>query len=137
MNTQEANKAVVRRYIEEVINGGNLDLIDAFFAPHLRGKVRQFLSDGDDPFPDGREELQDLVAEGDTVIARWTFRGTHRGLFLGIPATGKVIEIIGFAVYYFKDGQIHDDLMVMEWLDALEQMGARIVPPDGAETPNP
>jgi steroid delta-isomerase-like uncharacterized protein len=137
MNIQEANKTVVRRYIEEVINGGRLELIDTFFAPHMRGKVRQFLSGGDDPFPDGREELQDLVAEGDTVIARWTFRGTHRGLFLGVPATGKSIEILGFAVYYFKDGQIHDDLMVMEWLDALEQMGARIVPPSGAETPNP
>jgi hypothetical protein len=63
MSTED-NKAVVRRYIEEVINGGNLKLIDTFFAPQMRAQVRAFLTGGDDAFPDGREEIQDLLPKG-------------------------------------------------------------------------
>src|SRR5437660_39450 len=100
--TTESNKAVVRRYIEEVINQGNIDLIDTLFAPNMREKVKGFLAGGDDPFPDGREEIQSLVAEGNTVVAHWILRGTHRAPFLGIPATGTVIEAHGFSIYFFE-----------------------------------
>src|SRR3954454_12740988 len=98
--TAESNKTVVRRYIEEVINHGNIDLIDTLFAPNMHDKVKGFLSNGsDDPFPDGREEIQSLVAEGDTVVAHWILRGTHRAAFFDIPATGKPIEAHGFSIY--------------------------------------
>ena len=125
----EGNKAVVVRYIEEVINGHQLELIDELFAPNMRAKVRGFLSMDDDAFPDGVEEIQDLVAEGDLVAARWILRGTHRAPFLGIPATGKQIEIQGFSIYRFQDGQIVWDTMSAEWVDAVEQVGGRIVGP--------
>jgi steroid delta-isomerase-like uncharacterized protein len=124
--TTETNKAVVRRYIEEVINSGKLDLIDTLFVPEMREAVRGFATVADESFPDRREELADVVAEGDTVMAHWVFRGTHRGLFYGIPATGRQIEINGFAIYYFKNGQIADDSMCMDWLDAVEQLGGTI-----------
>ena len=127
----EANKAVVRRYIEEVINQGQIDLIDTLFAPAMRERVRGFMSGGDDPFPDGYEEIQDIVAEGNTVMVRWIFRGTHQAIFLDIPATGKRIEITGYGVYHLEDGQIAADTMSMDWLDALEQLGATIGPPSG------
>jgi steroid delta-isomerase-like uncharacterized protein len=132
--TPETNKAVVRRYIEEVINQGNVDLIDTLFAPQMREKVKRFLtSGGDDPFPDAREEIQHLVAEGNTVVAHWIVRGTHRAPFLGIPATGKAIEAHGFSIYFLEDGQIVDDLMVFDNYDVLEQLGATITPPDATQ----
>lgn len=125
----EQNKAVVRRYIEEVINKGNLDLIDTLFAPNMREKVRDFLTNGGDPFPDGQEEIKDMLAEGDKVMVWWLFHGTHQGEFLGIPATGKPFEIVGFAVYDFENGQIVDDLMSMDWYDMLTQVGAQVALP--------
>ena len=131
MNT-EANKTVVRRYIEETINGGDLSLIDTFFAPARREAVRALLSGDEDVFPDGREEIQDLVAEGDKVMARWIFRGTHQKPFFGVPPTGKKIEITGYGTYYFENGQITWDTIVFDWLDALEQLGATIAPPPAA-----
>ncbi|MGH2520960.1 MAG: ester cyclase [Anaerolineales bacterium] len=130
MKTEEANKAVVRRYIEEVINQGKVDLIDTLFAPPMREQVKGFATRGDDAFPDGHEEIRDIVAEGNTVMVRWNFRGTHQGLFLGVPATGKSVEMIGFAVYYLEDGQIVDDLMIMDLYGATQQLGARVVLPN-------
>lgn len=125
----ENNKLVVRRYIEEVINQGKLEFIDTFFAPDMRERVRGFLTGSDDPFPDGREEIQDLVAEGDMVMARWIFRGTHRGEFMGIAPTGKTIEITGYGTYRFENEQIVWDTVSFDWLDALEQIGATIQSP--------
>lgn len=130
MSIEETNKAVVRRYIEEVINQRKHELIDDLFAPDLAARVREHLS-GDDPFPDGREEIIDLVAEGNRVMARWNMTGTHRGEYLGIPATGKPVELIGFAVYYLEDGQIVDDLMLLSNYGFLRQVGATISAPTG------
>jgi steroid delta-isomerase-like uncharacterized protein len=129
MTTQELNKAVVRRYIEEVINQNKLELIDTLFAPERRTAVREFLTKGDDVFPDGVEEIREMVAEGDKVMAWWILRGTHRGPFFGVPATGKSIEIVGFAIYQLENGLIVDDLMTMNFLGALRQIGATITPP--------
>ena len=124
--TTETNKAVVRRYIEEVINGRNLALIDTLFVPEMREAVRGFATVADESFPDRREELRDIVAEGNTVMAHWVFRGTHRGLFYSIPPTGRQIEINGFAIYYLENGQIAADSMCMDWLDAIEQLGGTV-----------
>ncbi len=120
----ETNKAAVRRYIEEVINGDNVALIDELFAPHMRERVKGFRAESDRPFPDGLEEIQDIVAEGDKVIVRLLFRGTHQRQFMGIPPTGKRIEIAGYATYYFEDGLITWDTFLLDWLDAMEQLGA-------------
>lgn len=133
MTIEETNKAVVRRYIEEVINQGKVDLIDTLFAPEMREQVKQHMADGDTAFPDGHEEIRDLVAEGNTVMARWNFRGAHQGTFLDIPATGKSVEMIGFAVYYLENGQIVDDLAVFDLYGALRQVGANITPPKDNE----
>ena len=124
--SKEGNKNIVRRYIEEVINQGNLELIDTFFAPDMRERVKGFLTAADDPFPDGREEIQDLMAEDDMVMVRWIFRGTHQGEFLGIAPTGKSIEITGYGTYRLEHEQIVWDTVSFDWLDALEQIGATV-----------
>ena len=129
MTLEETNKAVVRRYIEEVINQNKVEVIDELFAPDMREQVRSYLSGGGDPFPDGHEEIKDIVAEGNTVMVRWNFKGTHLGTYLEIPATHKSIEMIGFAVYYLENGQIVDDLMLMSNYGALKQMGVTFTPP--------
>jgi predicted ester cyclase len=124
----------VRRYIEEVINGGNLELIDTFFAPEMRARVRAFLTgSGEDAFPDGHEDIQDLVAEGDMVMARWIFHGTHLGTFMNIPPTGKPIEVTGYGTYRFANEQIVWDTVCFDWLDALEQIGATISGPQNGD----
>ena len=124
--TTETNKAVVRRYIDEVINQGNLASIDVLFSPEMREALRGFATVADESFPDRHEEIRDVVAEGDTVMVHWIFHGTHQGLFYGIPATGKQIGINGFAVYYLENGQIVADAMCMDWLDAVEQLDGTI-----------
>jgi predicted ester cyclase len=126
--TTETNKAVVRRYIDEVINQGNLALIDTLFAPEMREPVRGFVAVADESFPDRHEEIRDVVAEGDTVLVRWIFHGTHQGVFYGIPPTGKRIEINGFGVYYLENAQIVADCMCMDWIEAVEQLGGTITP---------
>ena len=109
-----------------VNQNANIGLIDELFAPPMREQVRGFLSTGYDSFPDGHEEIQDIVAEGDKVMVRWIFRGTHRGTFMGLPPTGKPVEVIGYGTYVLENSQIVWDTMSMEWTDALEQLGAVI-----------
>jgi predicted ester cyclase len=130
--TLESNKAVVRRYIEEVINRGNLALIDTLFAPELAERVKGFLASADSgPFPDGQEEICDIIAEGNTVMVRWIFRATHLGAFMGIPPTGKRIEITGYGTYYLENDRIFWDTMSMDWDDAMEQLGVTYTALDG------
>ena len=125
----DTNKSIVQRYINEVLNQGRQELIITLFAPHMHEQVQRIFNDVREAFPDMHETLEDLVAEGNKVMARWTFRGTQGGLFLDIPPTGKHIEITGFSIYYLENGVIVNDYAVLDWLDALEQLGATILPP--------
>ncbi len=129
--TLEANKTIVKRYIEEVINQKKLDLIDEFFTPEMSDKVRGFLSvdpNHPNPFPDAQEVIEDIVAEGNKVMVRLLFTGTHQEEFMGIPATGKRIEITAYGTYYLENLQITWDTICFDWLEALEQLGATVRP---------
>lgn len=126
---EEKNKAVVRRYIEEVLNEGKFELIDTFFGDKLRPQVKKIARELHTTFPDMHETIHDLIAEGDTVMAYWTFRGTQQGQFLNVPPTGKPVEFTGFSIYYLKDGIIEDDLALLDLYSALQQLGARVLPP--------
>jgi predicted ester cyclase len=105
MSTDE-NKALYRRFIEEVINGHNLDRLEAFLRPdiieHTPGMssglagARQFTVAYFTAFPDLQLAIDDLIAEGDKVVARLTGTGTHRGVFLSISPTGKRVTIASF-----------------------------------------
>ena len=96
----DEHKALVRRFEEEAWNRRNPPVVDALFAPdyvaHLPGVPpldraghRDFIAAFQVAFPDGRSTTEDLLAEGDRVAWRWTFRGTQRGEFQEIPPTGK------------------------------------------------
>ena len=85
----EENKALVRRLVDEVINAGDMDLLDELFAPELAPRMRRLFGSFRSAFPDWREEIVELVAEGDRVAGRFKCYGTHRGEFLGAAPTGQ------------------------------------------------
>ena len=88
----EANKTVVRRLVDEVFNGGHLEVIDELYAPELAGAARRWITPFRASFPDVRMELVELIAEGDKVVSRFTCSATHQGAWLGQAPTGRRFE---------------------------------------------
>jgi steroid delta-isomerase-like uncharacterized protein len=137
----EQHKELYRRFIEECFTGGNLDLIDEMVAadgvdhqappgtaPGVEG-LKQFLSMFRSAFPDLRATVDQVIAEGDTIAARFTMSGTHQGEFFGIPPTGKRMEITGIDVVRFENGKMvehwgnQDDLGMMQQLGVIPMPG--------------
>lgn len=129
------NKALVRRYIDEVWNAGQPAL--PFFAPHYRrylgatappltgAQQHERIAGFRAAFPDLHFTLEDLLAEGDRVVFRATMRGTHGGVFGGIAPTNKRVTVAVLDVVYVEDG-----LFVKQWggpnlWELLEQLGVR------------
>ena len=89
----EENKAMVRRMVEG-INAGDIEATaDELFAPRAARRVKRLFTEFYTAFPDWREEIVELVAEGNTVAGRFKCSGTHRGEFLGEAPTGKRMEV--------------------------------------------
>jgi steroid delta-isomerase-like uncharacterized protein len=137
------NKAVVRGYYDEVLNQRKVDLIDELatedYVEH-------------DPFPgqgNGRSDLkaragfilgafnplvftvEDVVAEGDRVVVRWSQIGTHSGNFMGIPPTGKEFTIAGIDIHAVREGRMAEHWHVVDQLALMQQLGL-IPQPEGA-----
>jgi serine phosphatase RsbU (regulator of sigma subunit) len=126
----EKNKAIFRRYVEEVTNQGNLELADEIFDRYLahqpdgsvveRGPedVKRFQGEFHSAFPDIHGTIEDQIAEGDKVMSRWKIRGTHQGEFRGLAPTGKEVEINGIGIFRFSpEGKV-----VESW-DSYDQLG--------------
>lgn len=141
----EANKAVVRRY-RELHNTNQLDRLGEVladdFVPHtLMPGVPATLEGAKMVhqstlaiFPDNRVTTEDLIAEGDKVVERWTQTMTHTGapFFVGnIPASGKAIKTTGISIYRIKDGKIVEHWAEMDFLGVLQQVGAVPAPSGG------
>ena len=106
------------RYLNEVLNGGNLALIDELVRPdhvdhfppgpdlHGPQALRQFIGATRAAFPDLHLTLEDQIVVGDQVVARWTARGTHRGPFMGVPATGRAVVVSGLSLHFFVDDKM-------------------------------
>ncbi len=102
-----AGKTVVRRLIDEVMNGGDLAAIDDLYTPALARGARRWIEPFRRSFPDVHMEIVDLVAEGETVVGRFLCSGTHLGDWRGHPPTGRRFERVD-EVYFFtvRDGRI-------------------------------
>jgi predicted ester cyclase len=100
----EENKAMVRRLLE-AINAGNMDVVDELFAPELVEQAKQGYTAYRSAFPDWREEIVDVVAEGDKVVGRFKCSGTHRGEMMGIPPTGRRQEVDEVYFLRVEDGK--------------------------------
>jgi steroid delta-isomerase-like uncharacterized protein len=140
MSTEE-NKALEERSAAEVWNKGNLAVAEEVYAtdvvvhglpPELpsgvegvKATVRAYRA----AFPDFRLTVEDLIAEGDRVVGRWTLRGTHKGELFGIPATGKQVMITGINIDRIADGRIAESWSSADQLGLMQQLG--VVPTPG------
>ena len=137
----EENKAVLRRFFEEVWNEGNLDAIDEIISPNFtahnarpgtspdREGTKQFILDYRSAFPDVHLQIEDQVAEGDKVVTRFSAHGTHEGELMGIPATGKEINITGIGLNRVEGGQIVESWTEFDVMGMMEQLG--VIPSPG------
>ena len=121
----EENKALVRREQEELWNHtGDLDAAGDLFAPERAEAARQEAADFRRGFPDVISTIEDIVAEGDRVVARWRARATHLGEYVGVPPTGKEVEFTGISMYRIEGGRIAESWTVEDELGLMRQIGA-------------
>jgi ketosteroid isomerase-like protein len=120
----QQNKDVVRRLVDEILNGGRLDVIDELYAPSLAPEAREWIAPFQMSFPDMRMEIVDLIAEDDKVVGRFTCSGTHLGEWLGHAPTGRRFEAIDeVSIFRFREGRIVDVWSLEDNLTRLEQLG--------------
>jgi steroid delta-isomerase-like uncharacterized protein len=133
----EDNKQIVRRFIQEVLNEGNLDTARELLAPdftlhhpmlpepaHGPEGYKQAIDWFDTVFPDFQTEIEFLVGEGDKVASRWRVTATHTGEFQGIPPTGKKITYTGIAEYVVQEGKIVEGRIQEDLAGIMQQIGA-------------
>jgi predicted ester cyclase len=137
----EANKASVRRFYDEVFNKKNRAAISEFIAPNhvdhaappglpggIEG-VKQTLTMYLTAFPDLHFTVEDLIAEGDKVVARLTTHGTQQGTFMGVAPTGKQVTVTAIDINRIVGGKSVEHWLQMDMLGLLQQLG--VVPMPG------
>lgn len=120
----EKNKALVRQLVEKVINEGKLDLVEELFAPELAEPVRQAFTSFRAAFPDWREEIVDMVAEGDKVAVRFRCSGTLQDEFMGVKPNGRRQEVDEVFFLRVRDGRFVEYWGLEDNLARLQQLGA-------------
>ena len=135
------NAEIVRAFVNEVINEGNIDATGNYFwedmveqvplpgqGPGLAG-LKDVLRGMRAAFPDLHFAIQEQIAEGDKVLSRFEWTGTHKGEFLGVPATGRKVQVWGMVIDRFVSGKIKDTRIIMDALGLMAQFG--VFPPKG------
>ena len=137
----EANKALIRRFFEEVWSTGDLSRRDAFldagYRGHMAGAAEPIDREGwtawfqgfRTAFPDARFTVEDMIGEGDRVAARLTMRGTHLGPLNGVPPTGRAVVVSGMSIERVADGRIVEGWNENDALGLLQQLGVLPPPP--------
>jgi steroid delta-isomerase-like uncharacterized protein len=139
----EQNKALVRRLMEEAINRGNTSLVDELFAPDFVEHeelppgiptgieaVKTLFTMFHSAFPDFQIAIDDLIAEGDKVVVRSTWSGTHKGEFMGIPASGQSVSFGVYDIIRMAGGKVVEHWGQMDNMSLMQQLG--VVPAPGA-----
>jgi len=132
--SKEENQAIVRRFLEEAYNQGNLAVGDellaencVFYTPApIRGIPgwKQFATAFLTAFPDDLQvTIDELFAAGTKVAARWTAQGTHKGPLRGIPPSGNQVTWVGIAFYSLSDGKITEVWGLNDALGIMQQIG--------------
>jgi steroid delta-isomerase-like uncharacterized protein len=140
---EQVNIAVLKRFIEEVINQGNLDAADEIVEENFveldplpgqrqgREGLKEVIGMMRAAFPDIHWVADETIAAGEKVVTRFTWTGTHRGTFLGIPATGKNITVKGVVIDRLSGGKMADSRILMDTLGMMQQLG--VVPTPGGQ----
>jgi steroid delta-isomerase-like uncharacterized protein len=123
-------------WYQELWNNWNVGVAEQLFSadyqlhlsgvptPLSRDATSQVVAMFRDAFPDLHHTVDEIIAEQDTVAARWTVKGTHRGDFQGIPATARSIRLSGITVHHLAEGKIVETWLSVDNLDLLQQLGA-------------
>jgi len=136
----EQNKAIERSIVDRAWNQGDLTVIDEFVSEDYVGYAGDQTIRGRAPwkrqitafraaFPDLVTAVEDQIAEGDTVVTRWSARGTHKGEFQGIPPTGNSVEMRGINIHRIVNGQLVEGWAEADMLGIMQQLG--LVPTRG------
>ena len=137
----DSNKDVIKAFLEDVINQGRLeranDLVKEDFVEldPLPGQVqgreglKAVIHALRSAFPDMHWVVNEMVAEGQKVVTRFVWTGTHRGVFLGIPPTGRNVEVKGVVIDRLEDGKMADSRILMDTMGLMQQLGVIPSPP--------
>ena len=138
----QSNSKIVLCFIEEVLNQGNIESTGQFFwedmveqvplpgqGPGLEG-LKDVLRGMRAGFPDMHWSVEEQMAEGDKVMTRFEWTGTHQGEFLGVPATGRPVRVWGIVIDRFQGGKIKETRLIMDALGLMMQLG--VFPPPTA-----
>ena len=141
--SHEENKATVHRYWEG-FNSHNLQVWDEECTPNFinhdpglpvqdadLNTVKEIIGGLQTAFPDLKSAEEDLISEGDKIVVRRTFTGTHKGEFMGVPATGNAVKFSGIFIDNLTDGKINEQWVVFDTFGLMKQIGAV---PDPSET---
>lgn len=130
----DKNKAIARRFLDELWNRGNFRAVDQLLASDYDGHssteiqgpdgAKEFVSGLRIAFPDFQFEVLDQVSEGDEVATRWIISGTHEGEFQGMPPSGKRIEMTGITIFRIADGKLIEGWTNEDVLGMLQQIRA-------------
>jgi predicted ester cyclase len=122
----EANKQLVRRLVDEVVNQRNPHMLDELAQGEFADLARRWISPFQSSFPDFRMEIVELVAESDTVVAHFKCSGTHRGEWLGVAPTGRRFEDVNeIYIFHVRDGKLASAVGVEDNLSRMRQLGIR------------
>jgi len=116
------NKAIARRIYEDLWNSGNLNVADEIFV-NAEG-VKKYIATFRAAFPDIWHTVEDLIAEGDQIVARFTARGTHQGAWKGIAPTGKQVTYTGMTILQTVNGKVAKHHTEWDALRLMQQIGA-------------
>jgi steroid delta-isomerase-like uncharacterized protein len=132
----EDNRSIVRRFIEETINHGQIDGATQFVwedvveqvpfpgqGPGVEG-LKDVLRGMRNAFPDLNFSVEEQIAEGDKVLTRFEWTGTHQGDFLGVPATGRSVKVWGMVIDRLQSGRIKETRIIMDIFGLMMQLGA-------------
>jgi steroid delta-isomerase-like uncharacterized protein len=132
---ESGNKAVIRRFMEEVLNEKRLEVADEIVAEDFveldpfpgqqqgREGLKEVLAMISAGFPDIHWTVEEMVGEGEKVVTRFTWTGTHRGTFLGVPATGKSVVVKGVVIDRVVGGKMTDSRILMDTMGLMQQLG--------------
>jgi steroid delta-isomerase-like uncharacterized protein len=137
----EDNKVLVRRFVDEVQSGGNIDLIDEICSPEFvnhsappgvpadREGIKIVTAMFRGAFPDSYFTVEDMVAEGDRVATRKTFHGTHEDEFMGMPPSGRAVSMGLIDIVRVSDGRVVEHWAMGDSLGLMQQLG--VIPQPG------
>lgn len=132
IESMDSNKETIRKLYEECLNPGKLELLGQFISPDYEGiygtkgpdGYREIISQLKQGFPDIKWTVEDLLAEGNKVVIRWTWHGTNTGSLMGLAPSNKPVDDFGIVIYELEDGLITRAWVQTDRLGILQQIGA-------------